>query len=63
MDGGLDLKQAIKKVLEEKVLGTWRLAIMPLDKPQSIFFAKNSGPLWIAQNNNSVIVSSNKQVF
>ena len=50
MDKGSDLKSAIKKILEEKVLGTWRLAIMSMDKPDSIFFAKNSGSLWLAQN-------------
>jgi len=36
---------------------------MSMDKPDSIFFAKNSGNLWLAENKNSVIVSSSQDVF
>jgi len=30
---GTDLKEAIKNVVEKKLMGTWKLAVMPLDKP------------------------------
>jgi len=43
MDLGLGMKDALKSVVETKLMGTWKLALMSTDNPESIFFVKNSG--------------------
>lgn len=47
MDSGATVKEAIKKIVEKKIMGTWKLAVMPLDKPDHLYFVKNSGEFLI----------------
>lgn len=43
LDKGASLKEAIVYVVERKILGTFRLAVMEVVKPKYIYFAKNVG--------------------
>ena len=63
MDQGLTLKEALKNVVEKKLMGTWKLAVMSIDHPELIYFVKNSGEIIIGKTANSVIVSSEEIVF
>ena len=33
----------MKNVIEKKLMGTWKLAVVPFDKPNHLYFVKNSG--------------------
>ena len=63
LDTGCDLKAALKNLIELKLLGTWRLAIMLVDNPNHIYVIKNVGPMFIAKSSYSVVVSSDKEVI
>lgn len=63
MDQGLSLKEALKNVVEKKLMGTWKLAVISIDHPEVIYFVKNSGEILIGKTGNSVIVSSEEIVF
>jgi glucosamine--fructose-6-phosphate aminotransferase (isomerizing) len=65
LDEGLDVKTAIKNVVERKLMGTWKLAVMPLDKPDHLYFVKNSGEIIIGQllEQKAVIVSTEEVLF
>ena len=43
LDSGADLKTAITTLVEKKLIGTWRMAIMPVKEPNLIYFIKNAG--------------------
>lgn len=43
LDQGVSLKEALKTVIEQKIIGTYRIAVMELEKPDAIYFIKNSG--------------------
>jgi glucosamine 6-phosphate synthetase-like amidotransferase/phosphosugar isomerase protein len=62
---GLSLKDALKSIVEEKLLGTYRIAALEVDKPQSIIFIKNSGEfsLCVSKNEDEVIISSESSLF
>ena len=63
LDTGCDLKAAIKNLIELKLLGTWRLAVMLVDDPSQIYVIKNVGPMFIAKSRQSVVVSSDKEAI
>lgn len=65
MDKDISLRQSIKNVVEQKLLGTYRLAIIEISNPESIFFVKNSGDFAIGQNktNDEIIVTSDLSIF
>ena len=63
MDSGASLKVAIKNVIEKKLMGTWKLAVMPLENPDILYFVKNSGEFIIGQVPGSIIVSTEESLF
>jgi len=65
MDQGQSLKEALKNVVEKKLLGTYRLAVMEMKNPQSIYFVKNCGDFILGQGkkNDEIIVSTSRTVF
>ena len=65
MDSGADLKTALKNVVEQKLLGTYRIAVMLTDSPGSILFVKNSGDLVLgsSKNNEEIVVSSDPAIL
>lgn len=65
MDQGISLKEALKNVIGQKLLGTYRIAAMELSKPNNILFTKNSGDFFICTSklNNEVILSSESSLF
>ncbi|CDW73732.1 glucosamine--fructose-6-phosphate aminotransferase [Stylonychia lemnae] len=63
MDQGLSVKDAVKSVIEKKLMGTWKLAVMSVEQPDHIYFVKNSGNFIIGQSPNSVVVSTQDVVF
>jgi glucosamine--fructose-6-phosphate aminotransferase (isomerizing) len=42
-DDKCSLKEALMIIIEEKLLGTYRIAVVEIKNPKSIFFVKNSG--------------------
>jgi len=50
MDLGLDPKAALQNVLEKKLMGTWKLAMINLLDPSVIYLVKNSGEFIMASN-------------
>ena len=63
MDNGANLKTAIKTLVESKLIGTWRLAVMEVNNPSQLYVVKNVGPMFIAKSNTSVIVCSDKEIY
>ncbi len=47
LDSGLSLKESIKNVVEKKLMGTWKLAVMSMEKPDHLYLVKNSGEILI----------------
>lgn len=39
-------------------MGTWKIAMMATDRPNAIYFVKNSGNFIIGKEKNSIVVSS-----
>jgi glucosamine 6-phosphate synthetase-like amidotransferase/phosphosugar isomerase protein len=62
---GLSLKESLKNVVEQKILGTYIIVVMEMKNPSAIYFAKNSGDLLMGVNQASqeVIVCSDREVF
>lgn len=63
MDAGATVKEAIKEVVEKKIMGTWKLAVMPLESPEHLYFVKNSGEFLVGQLEGSVVVSTEEALF
>ena len=59
-----DLKTAITNVLETKLFGTWRMAIIPVDNPNKIFFTKNAGEFFLGKTKNrqNIVVCSDDEI-
>lgn len=62
---GKTLKEALQIVVEQKLLGTYQIAVMEMDDPQAILFVKNSGELILGHNKSidEIIVSSDPKLF
>lgn len=62
---GLSLKDALKNVIGQKLLGTYRLAAMELNKPKEMIITKNSGDFFLSTSkvNNEIIISSESSLF
>lgn len=65
MDKGSSLKSALQDVVEQKLLGTYRIAVLEIKNPKSIIFVKNSGDfsMSLSKNKDEIIVSSELSVF
>lgn len=52
-------------MVEKKIMGTWKLAVLPLENPNSLYFVKNSGEFLIAhiEGSNSVVVTTEESLF
>ena len=56
LDNTADLKTAITNIVEKKLIGTWRLAIIPVNNPNMIYFTKNCGDFFIGKSPSSVLI-------
>ena len=65
MGAGKTLKEALQIVVEQKLLGTYQIAVMEISNPQSLFFVKNSGELILAHNktNDEIVVCNDPKLF
>lgn len=65
MDQGLSLKDSLKNIVEQKILGTYRFAAIEIKNPKCIYFVKNSGDFIIGTNSDKseVIVSTDINVL
>ena len=65
MDKGNSLKISIKNVVEHKLLGTYRLAVIELKNPDALYLVKNSGDFAFAINKSTdqIIVSTDLKLF
>ena len=64
LDNSTDLKTAITNLLETKLFGTWRMAIIPVDSPNKIFFTKNAGEFYLGRTKNkmNIVVCSDDEI-
>jgi glucosamine--fructose-6-phosphate aminotransferase (isomerizing) len=62
LDSGADLKTAITTLVEKKLIGTWRMAIVPVKEPNLIYFIKNAGQFFIGKSEESVVVCSDQEI-
>lgn len=64
-NSGKSLKESVKIVVGTKLLGTYRIAAMELENPNSLLFVKNSGEfsLCVSKNEDEVILSSELSLF
>ena len=58
LDTGADLKTAITTLVESKLIGTWRLAVIPVNNPNLIYFTKNAGQFFIGKSDSSIVICS-----
>ena len=65
LDKNLSLKDALKNVVEQKLLGTYRIALMEMKNPKQLYFVKNSGDFFLGVNKTSteIIVSTDFEVL
>lgn len=56
-------REAIIKVLEEKLEGTFALAIINKDEPNKIFLTKNTGTMIVGVHDDFLIACSEPEVF
>jgi glucosamine 6-phosphate synthetase-like amidotransferase/phosphosugar isomerase protein len=59
------LKDAIINIIEQKMLGTFRLTVLETNKPKFMYFAKNVGNFIIGTNADSseIVVSSDAAII
>ena len=58
LDTGTDLKTAITTLVETKLIGTWRLAVVPVSNPNLIYFTKNAGQFFLGKSDTSIVICS-----
>ena len=65
LDKNLSLKDALKNVVEQKLLGTYQIALMEMKNPKQLYFVKNSGDFFLGVNKTSteIIVSTDFEVL
>ena len=63
LDSGLDIKTAIQTLIETKLLGTWRMAIMLTAEPDKMYIAKNVGPCFMGKSSSSVVICSDPSIL
>ena len=65
LDGGKSLKEALQIIVEQKILGTYRIAAIEIENPKSVLFVKNSGDFVMGQckEGNEIIVTSESLIF
>lgn len=50
LDEGKSLFEALKDIVETKILGTYRISAIELNDPKHVYFVKNSGEFIIGIN-------------
>jgi glucosamine 6-phosphate synthetase-like amidotransferase/phosphosugar isomerase protein len=65
MDKNLSLKEALKTVVEVKLLGTYRIAAMESNEAKTMYLVKNSGAfsIGLSKDNDELVVSSDMEIF
>ena len=65
MDKNLSLKEALKNVVEVKLLGTYRIAAMETNEAKMMYLVKNSGEfsIGLSKDNDELVVSSDMEIF
>lgn len=65
MDSGATIKEALKTVVEQKLMGTWRLAVMAMENPDHLYIVKNSGDFFIGvvPEKKAAILSTEEVLF
>jgi glucosamine 6-phosphate synthetase-like amidotransferase/phosphosugar isomerase protein len=63
LDSGVSSADALKNVVEKKLMGTWKLAMVNLNNPSEVYLTKNSGDFILGKSNSEIIVTSDAQFF
>jgi len=57
------VKEALKNVVEKKLMGTWKLAVISTESPDHIYFVKNSGDFILGKTDKAMVVTSTDVLF
>lgn len=59
----MDIKTAIQTMIETKLIGTWRLAVILQSEPDKIYVTKNAGPLYMGKSAESVVICNDSLIL
>ena len=60
---GMDVKTALKTLVETKLIGTWRIAVMVVAEPNKLLFTKNVGPFYMGKSEHSLVLCSDRVIL
>lgn len=63
LDKDRSLKEALTNVVECKLIGTYRLAVVATSNAKQCYFVKNSGDFALGKNDNEIVVSTNGELL
>ena len=63
LDQQMDIKTALKTLVETKLIGTWRIAVMVVAEPNKLYFTKNVGPFYIGRSEHSLVLCSDRIIL
>ena len=56
LDEGLDLRTAIINLVQNKLIGTWRMAIISTEDPSTLYVTKNVGPCFVGKSKDAIVI-------
>jgi len=60
---GQNIKTAIQTLIETKLIGTWRLAIVLTAEPDKLYVTKNAGPLFMGKSEGKIVICSDQSIL
>ena len=62
LDQDMDVT-ALKTLVETKLIGTWRIAVMVVAEPNKLYFTKNVGPFYMGKSEHSIVLCSDRGIL
>ena len=59
----MSLIDAVKKVIAEKIVGTWGLLVIHRDEPHRMIVTRNGSPILVGLHNDAYFVASEVEMF
>ena len=63
LDSGMDAKTALQTIIETKLIGTWRIAVIVVAEPNKLFFTKNVGPCFMGKSEQSTVICNDRFII
>ena len=60
LDTGSDLRGAIINIIQTKLIGTWRMAVISVEDPSTVYVTKNVGPCFLGTSKDNVVICQDK---